>query len=137
MAPCCSCNGKSAVCKRCACVRTGRPCTSCLPLKFHHCSNTLAARADLVAGSDVVGATKSSVINDGAHVSDVLSHSQESVCATGIDPSLSPQQVDDLTGYDSCVCTVDVPSYTDTLIHKAYGAPLIQSRGGSYSAVWC
>ena len=137
MAPCCSCNGKNAVCKRCACVRAGRPCISCLPLKFHHCSNILASRTDLVADSDLVGATKPSVINDGAHMSNVSSHSLDSICTTDIDPSLSPQQADDLTGYDSCVHTVDIPLYIDTLIHKAYGAPFICSVGGSYDSVWC
>ena len=55
MAPCFSCNGKNAVCKRCACVRSGRPCISCLPLKFRRCSNILASRADFVAGSDLMG----------------------------------------------------------------------------------
>ena len=49
-------------------------------------------------------------------MSDVSSHSLESVCATGIDPLLSPQLVNDLTRYDSCVRTVDVPLYIDTLI---------------------
>ena len=89
MAPCCFCNGKNAVCKRCACIRAGRPCISCLPLKFHRCSNILASRTDLVAGSDLMGAAKPSVINDGAHVSDVSSHSLDSICTTDIDPSLS------------------------------------------------
>ena len=70
-------------------------------------------------------------------MSDVSSHSLDSVCTTDIDPSLSPQQADDLTGCDSCVRTVAVPLYIDTLIHKAYGAPLICSVGGPFNSVWC
>ena len=54
-------------------------------LQFRRCSNILASRADLVAGSDLMGATKP-VINDGAHVSDVSPHSLDSVCTTDIDP---------------------------------------------------
>ena len=44
MAPCCTCNGKSAVCKRCVCVRSGCPCVSCLPLRELRCSNSLQHR---------------------------------------------------------------------------------------------
>ena len=84
-----------------------------------------------------MGTTKPSVINDGAHVSDILSHSLDSVCTIDIDPLLYPQQADDFTGYDSCVRTVDVPLYIDTFIHKAYGAPLVCSVGGTYNSVWC
>ena len=42
--PCCSCNGKNAVCKRCSCVRARRPCTTCLPYKDGRCCNTLSTR---------------------------------------------------------------------------------------------
>ena len=68
---------------------------------------------------------------------DALSYS-EFVSTNDSDPSLiSQQQTDDLTGYDSCACNVLVPLHIDTFIHKAYGAPLIQSVKGSYGSVWC
>ena len=35
---CCRCNGKG-LCLRCSCVRSGTPCTSCLPLRKGHCQN--------------------------------------------------------------------------------------------------
>ena len=127
MAPCCSCNGKNAVCKRCACVRAGRPCTSCLPLKFHRCSNSLASRAGLAANSGEVGINENetSVISDGAHVMNLSTR-----------PANDPR-TDDLSGYVSCASNVNVPLYIDKLIHKAYGAPLIQSAGGDYCSAWC
>ena len=43
MVPCCTCNGRNAICKRCVCARSGRPCTSCLSLKTDHCVNQLHA----------------------------------------------------------------------------------------------
>jgi len=52
MAPCCNCNGKNAVCKRCTCVQAGRPCSTCLPLKMKRCSNTLESRTTVC--SDLV-----------------------------------------------------------------------------------
>ena len=135
MVPCCSCNRKNTVCKRCACVRAGRPCSSCVPLKFHGCSNSLASCAGLAVDFGVVGTTGIPLNSDRAHMMDVSSCS-ESIPANDSDPSLiSQQQADDLTGYDSCACNVDVPLHIDTLIHKAYGTPLIQSVGGSYGSV--
>ncbi len=37
---CCRCNG-SAKCLRCSCVRSGTPCTHCLPGESGMCHNTL------------------------------------------------------------------------------------------------
>ena len=45
MLPCCSCNGRNAICRRCVCVRAGRPCVSCLPMKLDNCMNLLGSRA--------------------------------------------------------------------------------------------
>ena len=115
MAPCCSCNGKNAVCKRCACVRAGRPCNSCLLLKFHRCSNILASRAGSAADSGVVSVNRSSVTG-GTHVTDVLSVSSASVCALDSSSQLVSQQQGDSMGYDSCVNNVNVPSYINDLI---------------------
>ena len=39
MVVCCRCNGNGS-CKNCACVRTKRLCTTCLPLRKGKCSNT-------------------------------------------------------------------------------------------------
>ena len=38
MALCCRCN-RAGSCRRCACVRAGKPCTNCLPSKLETCSN--------------------------------------------------------------------------------------------------
>ena len=38
MVYCCRCNGDGK-CKNCACVKAGRPCTTCLPARRGHCSN--------------------------------------------------------------------------------------------------
>ena len=40
-------------------------------------------------------------------------------------------------GYDSCVNNVNIPSYINDLSYNAYGAPLVQSDGGSHCSVWC
>ena len=49
--PCCSCNRRNAVCKRCVCARAKRPCSTCLPTKEKKCSNTLPLRVDSVLDS--------------------------------------------------------------------------------------
>ena len=78
-----------SVLKRCPCVCAGRSCTLCLPLKFHCCSNSLASHMGLVANnySGVVGTNEISLISDGAHTTDALTHS-ESVPANDSDPLL-------------------------------------------------
>ena len=42
--PCCKCNGSTAKCKRCDCVKKKRPCTNCLPLRNGYCCNTVLLR---------------------------------------------------------------------------------------------
>ena len=37
--PCCRCN-RSGFCKRCVCVKEGRPCAGCLPRRLGHCQNS-------------------------------------------------------------------------------------------------
>ncbi len=49
-AHCCSCNGSRAVCKRCSCVRSGNPCTSCHPSMIGKCSNQVSS-LDVVQSS--------------------------------------------------------------------------------------
>ena len=36
---CCSCNGLKRLCKGCACVNSGRPCSNCLPDRTGRCHN--------------------------------------------------------------------------------------------------
>mgnify|MGYP003484415050 CR=1 FL=1 len=52
MPSCCRCN-KKGVCRGCDCARSGRPCTSCLPLRLGQCSN--------VSVSSVVGCNNNDV----------------------------------------------------------------------------
>ena len=40
--PCCRCN-RSGFCKRCVCVKEGRPCAGCLPGRLGHCQNSATA----------------------------------------------------------------------------------------------
>ena len=49
--PCCSCNGRNAVCKRYVCARAKKPCSTCLPLKDNKCVNTLPLRVNSVIDS--------------------------------------------------------------------------------------
>ena len=46
MARYCSCNGVSARCIRCACVRSKQPCVSCLPGRAGRCWNRLVLVRD-------------------------------------------------------------------------------------------
>ena len=77
MMPCCTCNGRNAVCKRCVCARAKKPCSTCLPLKDNRCVNTLPLRVNSVidssrncvlpiAGDGLVKQTKNGLTN--AHV---------------------------------------------------------------------
>ena len=43
---CCSCNGLSAKCIRCACVKCKRPCVSFLPIRIGKCRNTICSRQE-------------------------------------------------------------------------------------------
>ena len=45
---CCSCNERNAVCKRCVCACTKKPCSTCLPMKENKCVNTLLLHVDSV-----------------------------------------------------------------------------------------
>ena len=45
MAACCRCN-RSALCKRCVCVREGRTCSRCLPSRLGRCQNLASTSAD-------------------------------------------------------------------------------------------
>ena len=73
--PCCSCNGRNAVCGRCVCVRSGRPCVSCRPLRESRCANTLHRRQlassdeDLPGTASRVGVTSNSTAS-GSPLSD-------------------------------------------------------------------
>ena len=42
--PCCRCNRKGS-CKGCACVKAGKPCSSCLPSKLGTCANRPSMRS--------------------------------------------------------------------------------------------
>ena len=134
MAPCCTCNGKNAVCKRCVCVRSGRPCVSCLPLREHRCINTLQHRQRLPDGSVKGGVRGNSgdMPLQGGHASvapiadtDVNASSQ--VPTNGSDTNcISPAA--NLSSWDN---SVDC----DSLMRKAYGATLIQS-GSCFNTDW-
>ena len=41
MAKCCPCNGQSARCVRCICMKKNRVCLSCCPLKAGRCQNSM------------------------------------------------------------------------------------------------
>ena len=69
MAPCCTCNGKNAACKRCVCVRSGRPCVSCLPLRERCCVNTLQHRQRPLDGFVKKGVHDKSDNSNGDHTS--------------------------------------------------------------------
>ena len=62
-ARCCTCNGVSAKCIRCLCVRNERPCVSCLPRRSGNCLNSLATRQKVASKS--VGVEDQSVLQVG------------------------------------------------------------------------
>ena len=61
--PCCTCNGRNAVCKRCVCSRAKKPCSTCLPLKDNRCVNTLPLRVNSVIDSS--GSCVLPIVGDG------------------------------------------------------------------------
>ena len=44
---CCKCNGSNAKCKRCDCVKKGKPCVNCVPIHIGTCHNTVTLRQDI------------------------------------------------------------------------------------------
>ena len=136
MPSCCSCNGRNAVCRRCVCVRVGRPCTSCLPMKFSKCVNLLSSRA---ASQSVLPAGRP-VPSGGSMASDSSAHVS----------SLS----DEAPRFDSCVdlsdndsaCAktlietageqLDIDPTIDGLMRQAYGEPLLFSAGPPSRSPW-
>ena len=129
MPSCCLCNGRNTVCKRCVCVRAGRPCTSCLPMKFSKCVNLLSSRA---ASQSVLPAGRP-VLSGGSTASDLSAHVS----------SLS----DEAPRFDSCVdlndtdsaCAktltetadeqLDIDPTIDGLMCQACDEPLLLSAG--------
>ena len=144
MAPCCSCNGCNAVCKRCACVHAGRPCTSCLPLKMHRCGNVLVSRMMSEPASNKMCVNQSCSPAAILHVTRaaVVSHdvaSGPAVCVSSQSTSLQLQS-SNLPRYDHCssesvvdATSPSLLSHIDELFIKAYGASLVHSDGGSDS----
>ena len=43
---CCKCNGSNAKCKRCDCVKKGKPCVNCVPIHISTCHNTVTLRQE-------------------------------------------------------------------------------------------
>ena len=43
---CCKCNGSNAKCKRCDCVKKGKPCVNCVPIRIGTCHNTVTLRQE-------------------------------------------------------------------------------------------
>ena len=135
MAPCCSCNGQNAVCKQCICVRAGRPCTSCLPLRFHRCSNVLLSNLATFANSSMEGSNRGVDEVGMSHMSNI----ETNQC-----PILQSVSSNDFAGYVQCcdAAVVDnnrssLPSHINELFIKAYGAPLVYSDGGDCHSPWC
>ena len=130
MAPCCTCNGKNAVCKRCVCVQSERPCVSYLPLRERRCVNTLQHRQQPLDGFVKKGVHDKSDNLNGDHMSfgsvadfDVNTSSQ---VPTNSSDSNSVSLAADPTPLDNFVDC-------DSLMRKAYGATLIQSGSCSHS----
>ena len=123
MPACCSCNGRKAVCKRCVCARSGRLCVSCLPLKEHRCANTPRAT------------TATNGPDDGVVRVDLDTPSRDDR------PTLSPgfSRYDDSVSDISKSCVHNLSDSNvcfDDLMHKAYGASLVQSADDSVDSVW-
>ena len=58
---CCVCNGPHARSKSCACVKAGRSCSSCHPLRLDRCSNS---HSNLSAPTSTTSCSQPSVLSD-------------------------------------------------------------------------
>ena len=136
MAPCCTCNGKNAVCKRCVCARSGRPCVSCLPLRNGNCTNNGITSRVICTGKEKgvdkveeVG-TNSSPSSENVSDASVTWH----VVCSDVPPR------ENVSG-TSIVCSDGLPTsnihtYFNSLMLKAYGSTLVNSEGEIPSSPW-
>ena len=139
MAPCYSCNGKNAVCKRCVCACSGRPCISRLPLKEKKCANILCATTKKVGqrGGDT------SVVCVNLNQSPPLPAAQDT---TVVDsqvqvPISSSFRYDESVSNKSDISVCDVFTSErdvcfDELMCKAYGTTLVQSVNSQQESEW-
>ena len=130
MAPCCTCNGKNAVCKRCVCFRSGRPCVSCLPLRECRCVNTLQHCQRPLDGFVKKGMRDKSDNLNGDHASD------GSVADFDVNTSSQvPTNSSDSNSVSLAADPAPLDNFVDcdSLMRKAYGATLIQSGSCSHS----
>jgi len=129
------------VCKRCVCVRDGRSCTLCLPLKGNHCNNVLsfcvAASVDFVK----TGVNKNSSSGVTNHVTTVMAAVSPTLAVTDHNNSQSPLASCSCEGSASTSASdsdsPNLPNHINDLFLKAYGAPLVHSDGGTCQLQWC
>ena len=93
---CCSCNGLKRLCKGCACVNAGRPCSNCLPDRTGRCHNRFgqshsneSSVPEVVVGSGAAPSPSSS-----SPVS-TLSSPVSTLSSPSLDDSVSSSQYQD------------------------------------------
>ena len=133
MPSCCSCNGKYAVCKRCVCACTRRPCTSCLPLGSGKCINSLANRQSKLSLTD----TSSDVDPSAVRVNFRASDSTDDDASRQDSSALIQVNVSCDSSHTSSSLSSTSDLSIDDLMNQAYGATLINSNGGNRDTPWC
>ena len=139
---CCSCNGTNAVCKRCSCVKAGKPCFSCQPSRCGKCVNNNSN--PLFQSSRYIGCPPQadptdSVLDDGTVIVDDSCTSCESTVDihTGLlDVSTRDSQSSLQSESEFADGHYLEPNEVDELILKAYGAVLVRANVGNHVSEW-
>ena len=127
MVPCCTCNGRNAICKQCVCACSGRPCSSCLPLKTDRCVNQLCAGGtSAYVPSDIL--MVSSNKNDD-NCSDSTAH-----MLSGTNCASDPRYVLDTS--NTCANDDSLP-VTPSSICTPLASPSLDGSPGGISCVLC
>ena len=100
---CCSCNGLKHLCKDCACVNSGRPCSNCLPDRTGRCHNRFG-QSHLPSNESSVPEV---VVGSGGAPSPSSSSPVSTLSSPSLDDSVSSSQYQDS---DLGSITSDAPS---------------------------
>ena len=125
MPSCCSWNEKNAICKRCVCTSTRRPCTSCLPLGTGKCANSLANRQERLFSTQSSTDVGTSAVRINLDTTDSIDDVSRRDSTTSIQVNVSHDP-----SHTSSTLSSTSDLFIDDLMNRVYGATLINSDGG-------
>ena len=131
-ATCCSCNGVSAKCVRCVCVKEKKPCLNCFPSSSDNCQNITRLRQARITGKNL---DKNLSVPSTCTQSPPMDTPQQ-VKSSALDaPTVTSQlrsSADTVGGDGHPEDTI----YVDSLMNTTFGESIIQLETNNTDNVW-